>query len=83
MNYHDARNFQLFVEVFIYGTTYAYIQTYRGGGGGGGGGGVELHHMILWLRGHQMSVIQALKFQALPPVSQPSCSTWFCFKSQY
>ena len=27
-----------------------------------------------------MSVIQAIK---LPPVSQPSCSTWFCFKFQY
>ena len=27
MNYHDVRNFRLFAEALIYGTTYAYIHT--------------------------------------------------------
>ena len=30
VNYHDASNFRLFAEAFIYGTTYdTYIHTYR------------------------------------------------------
>ena len=28
VNYHDASNFRLFAEAFIYGTVYAYIYTY-------------------------------------------------------
>ena len=32
VNYHDASNFRLFAEAFIYGTTYdTYVQTYRHG----------------------------------------------------
>ena len=28
VNYHDASNFRLFAEAFIYSTTYAYVYIY-------------------------------------------------------